>query len=317
MGIKKNIIIGRTVLVLLGLALITFCSGCVEKNIFAANLGSKVSAADEINTSASLINSAETRIMSVRQDVESSTYSNAKINLNASETDFEEALKILNNASSDYEEEIQDIETYKTLAEGGLDRVHSLESLITAMEHSDKSMAYAYSKEFNLSRKELNIANEALNESAASSISAKEKVFTIDPKSVPIEQKSSIILLRNDLEASETMHSELRQMMSGMYPYMDGYVCLSNGIEYGDAEEWGKAADEFGKASDKFSESQKILETLKDSEYSEVSVTAIEICGILTQAQKDLPHIEAGCRYMEKGRYYQANAEFNNVSYYY
>ncbi|AGF96088.1 hypothetical protein MmTuc01_0675 [Methanosarcina mazei Tuc01] len=31
MGIKKNIIIGRTVLVLLGLALITFCSGCVEK----------------------------------------------------------------------------------------------------------------------------------------------------------------------------------------------------------------------------------------------------------------------------------------------
>ena len=108
MGIKKNIIIGRTVLVLLGLALITFCSGCVEKNIFAANLGSKVSAADEINTSASLINSAETRIMSVRQDVESSTYSNAKINLNASETDFEEALKILNNASSDYEEEIQD-----------------------------------------------------------------------------------------------------------------------------------------------------------------------------------------------------------------
>lgn len=92
------------------------------KNIFAANLGSKVSAADEINTSASLINSAETRIMSVRQDVESSTYSNAKINLNASETDFEEALKILNNASSDYEEEIQDIETYKTLAEGGLDR---------------------------------------------------------------------------------------------------------------------------------------------------------------------------------------------------
>lgn len=154
------------------------------------------------------------------------------------------------------------------------------------MEHSDKSMAYAYSKEFNLSRKELNIANEALNESAASSISAKEKVFTIDPKSVPIEQKSSIILLRNDLEASETMHSELRQMMSGMYPYMDGYVCLSNGIEYGDAEEWGKAADEFGKASDKFSESQKILETLKDSEYSEVSVTAIEICGILTQAQK-------------------------------
>lgn len=312
LGIRKNIIMGKDGLFLLGILLITFFSGCVENEIFTA----KVSAAEEINTSISLINSAETRIMSVRQDLESGTYTNAKINLNASETDFEEALKILNNASSDYEGEIQEIEIYKTLAEGGMERLHSLESLITAMEHLDKSIAYAYSKEFNLSRKELDIANEALNESAASSISAKEKIFTIDPESVPIEQKSSILLLRNELEASETMHTELRQMMRGMYPYMDGYECFSNGIEYGDAKEWGKAADEFGKASDKFSESQKILEGLKDSEYSEISVGAIGICGVLAQMDKDLPHIEAACRYMEKGRYSQANAEFNNISYY-
>jgi hypothetical protein len=30
--------------------------------------------------------------------------------------------------------------------------------------------------------------------------------------------------------------------------------------------------------------------------------------------QKDLPHFEAGCRYMEKGRYPQAQKEFNKLS---
>lgn len=105
--------------------------------------------------------------------------------------------------------------------------------------------------------------------------------------------------------------------MSGMYPYMDGYECLLNGIEYGDNKKWGKAANEFGKASSKFSGSQKILEKLKDSGYSEVSIGAIEMCGILTQVQKDLPHLEAGCRYMEKDRTSQANTEFSKISYYY
>lgn len=314
---RKNIMIGRTDLVLLGLLLTIFVSGCADIEASASETENKVSAAEEINTSIALINNAETRAMSVRQDIESGTYTAAKMNLNASKIDFEEALKILNNASSDYEEENQEIEKYKTLAEGDLNRVHSLESLIIAMEHLDKSLAYAYSKEFNLSRKELDIANEALNESAASSLLAKEKLFTIDPDSVPVEQKSSIILLRDDLETSETMYEELRQMMKGMDPYMDGYEYLLNGIEYGDNKKWGKAADEFEKASDKFSESHAILEELKDSEYSEVSVGAIEMCGFLTQIEKDLPHLEAGCRYIEKGRYSQAETELSKVSYYY
>lgn len=98
---------------------------------------------------------------------------------------------------------------------------------------------------------------------------------------------------------------------------MDGYECLLNRIKYGDEKKWDKAADEFGIASDKFSESQKILEELKDSEFPEVSVSCIEVCGILTQLEKDLPHIEAGCRFMEKGRYSQADAEFSKISYYY
>ena len=139
----------------------------------------------------------------------------------------------------------------------------------------------------------------------------------IDLNSVPVEQKSSIMLLRTDLETSETMHAEFQKMISGMYPFMDGYMRLSSGVEYAEAEKWDKAANEFGKASEEFSESYAILEELKNSEYSEVSLGAIEICGILTRVQKDLPHLEAGCRYMEKDRYNKAMAEFNNISTYY
>ena len=142
MKIINKITVGKTSLILLYLVLIIFFSGCVEKEIFNTNLGNKVSAEDEINTSFLLINSAETRMISVRQDVESGTYTTAKMNLNASKIDFEEALKILNNATSDYEEENQEIERYKTLAEVGLDRVHSMESLVKFMEHLDKSIAY-------------------------------------------------------------------------------------------------------------------------------------------------------------------------------
>ncbi|MDY9927589.1 hypothetical protein [Methanosarcina sp.] len=313
-GIRKIIVLGKNGLVLLGLVSVMFFSGCVENEVSAAEVENKLSAAEEIDTSFLLINSAESRIVSIRQDIESGTYTTAKTSLKASKIDFEEALKILNDTSSDYEEENQEIERYKTLAESGLDRVSSLESLLIAMEHFDKSFAYMYSEEFNLSKKELDKTNEALNDSAVSLNSAKEKVFTIDPNSVPVEQKSSIILLQDDLETSETMHVEVRKMINGMYPCMDGYECLSKGIEYGDVEKWDKAADEFEKASNKFSESQKILEKLKDSEYSEVSVGAIEMCGLLMKMQKDLPHFEAGCRYMEKGRYSQAQKEFNKLS---
>ncbi|AKB29908.1 hypothetical protein MSSIT_3189 [Methanosarcina siciliae T4/M] len=289
-------------------------SGCVEDEASAAEVDNKVSAAEEFDTSFLLINNAESRIMSIKEDIESGTYTAAKKNLKASRADFENAQRILNDISSDYEEENKDIQNYKILAEGGLDRVRSLEYLLIAMEHFDKSLAYMYSGEFNLGKKELDMVNGALNESSTSLISAKEKIFRIDLDSVPVEQKNSFILLRADLETSGNMCEEFREMMSGMYLYMDGSEYLFNGMNYADTEKWGKAADEFGNAADKFSESQKILEKLKDSECSEVSVEATEMYGFLTMVQKDLPHLEAGCRYMENGRYSRAEKEFDMIS---
>ncbi|WP_235282967.1 hypothetical protein [Methanosarcina sp. 1.H.T.1A.1] len=286
----------------------TSFSGCTEN---------KVSAAEEINTSSSLIYSADLRVESAISDMDEGSYTSAKNNLKAARVDYEEALKILNNASSDYEEETKDIERDVIFAEAGLDAVSYSENLILATEHLDKFVAHLDSEDIDLSRKELDKASEALNNSIVYLGSAKEKIFSIDLDSVPVEQKSYVTVQREDLETSEKMSLELRQMINGLYPFLDGSEHLFKAGEYLETEEWDKAADEIADSSVKLSESKESLETLKDSDYSEISVGVIEICGILTQLEKDLPHLEAGCRYMEKGRYSQAEAEFSKVSDYY
>jgi hypothetical protein len=309
MNIQSKLSLSKVFLVIfLGLILVLSFSGCTEN---------KVSAAEEINTSSSLIYSADLRVESAISAMDEGTYTSAKTGLKAAKIDYEEALKILNNASSGYEEETQDIERYKIFAGAGLDSVSYLENLILATEHLDKSVAYLGSEDIDLSRNELDKANEALNNSTVYLSSAKEKAFSIDPDSVPVEQKSYVTVLRDDIETSEKIILDIKQMTNGMYPYMDGSEHLFKAVEYLETEEWGKAADEFADSSVKFSESKKNLDKLKDSDYSEISVGAIEICGVLTQFEKDLPHFEAGCRYMEKGRYSQAETEFNKISSYY
>ncbi|AKB26989.1 hypothetical protein MSSIT_0270 [Methanosarcina siciliae T4/M] len=292
--------------IILGLAMVIFFSGCAEN---------KVSAAEELNTSSLLINNADLKVESAISDMDDGTYTSAKSKLKAARVDYEEALKILNNASSDYEEETQYIERYTTFAEVGLDSVNSSENIVLATEHLDKCIAYLSSEDLDLSRKELHKANEALNNSIVYLRSAKEKISPIDPDSVPVEEKSYIIILKDSIETSEKMGLELKEITNGMYPYLDGAGHLFDAEEYLKAEEWDKAADEFANSSVKFSESKKSLEKLKDSEYSEISVGAIEICGVITQFEKDLPCLEAGCRYMENGSYYQANAEFSKLFY--
>lgn len=294
--------------VFLGLILVMSFSGCT---------GNKVSAAEEINTSSSLIYNADLRVENAFSGMGEGSYTSAKTSLKAARVDYEEALKILNNASSDYEEETRDIERYRIFAEAGLDSVSYSENMVLVLEHLEKSVAHLSSDDFDLSRKELDKSSEALNSSTVYLSSAKGKIFSIDLNSVPVEQKSYVTVQRDDIETGEKMSLEFKQMIDGMYPLLDGCECLMNAVEYVETEEWGKAADEFTNSSVMFSESKNNLNKLKDSDFSEISVAAIETCGIITQIEKDLPHLEAGCRYMDKGRYSQADAEFNKISTYY
>ena len=313
MDTRNRIILTKTgLLILLGLALIMSFSGCVGNST-----ENKVSASEEIITSVLLINHAEERLETSSSDLQLGAYTGLKINLEASKMDFEEALKILDNAYSDYEEENRDLERFKILSSSGLDRINFSQNMVTSLEHMEKSDAYMGSEEIELSRKELDMASEALNESEISLNSAKEKIFSIDPEEVPVEGKSNIFFLRNSMENGEKMLLEIKESIRGSYPYLDGLEHLINAGEFAENEKWDKAALEYAEASKDFSESKKIMEKLKDSEFSESSVPAIEICGIIDELEEDLPHLEAGYEYMDKGRYYQANEEFNKLSYIY
>lgn len=313
METRNRIILTKAgLLILLGLVLTMSFSGCVGNS-----MENKVSAAEEINTSILLINHAEERLEKSMSDLELGAYTGVKVNLEASKVDFEEALKILDNAHSDYEEENRDIERLKILSSSGLDRINFSQNMVTSLEHLDKFAAYMSSEEVELSRKELDRAFEALNESEVSLTSAKDKIISIDPDKVPVEDKSNMILLRNDMESGEKMLQEFKEVIRGNYPYVDGLEHLLNAEEFVENENWDKAALEYAEASEDFSESKKIMEKLKDSEFTESSILAIELCGILDDLEEDLPHLEAGCEYMDRERYSQANEEFSKLSYFY
>jgi len=313
MDTRNKIILTKAgLLILLGLVLTMSFSGCVGNST-----ENKVSASEEINTSILLINNAEERLEKSRSYLESGAYTTVKTNLEASKVDFEEALKILDNAYSDYEGENRDIERFKILSSSGLDRINFSQNMVTSLEHLDKCGAYIGSEEIELSRKELDMASEALNKSEISLNSAKDKIISIDPEEVPVEDKSNMILLRNDMENGEKMLLEIKEEIRGSYPYLDVLEHLINAEEFIENEEWDKAALEYAEVSEDLSESKEIMEKLKDSEFSEISVETIELCGLIDELEDNLPHLEAGCEYMDRGRYSQANEEFCKISAFY
>lgn len=166
MNVRSKLPLSKVFLVVfLGIILLMSFSGCAEN---------KVSAAEDINTSVSLIDSADFKVENAISSINEGTYTSSKTGLRAARVDYEEALKILNNASSDYEEETQDIERYIIFAETGLDTVSYSENLILVMEHLDKSVAHLSAEDMDLSRKELDKASEALNNSTVYLSSAKE-----------------------------------------------------------------------------------------------------------------------------------------------
>ncbi len=307
MDTRNRIILTKAgLLILLGLALIMSFSGCVGNST-----ENKVSASEEINTSILLINNAEERLEKVNDNIERSSYSSAGIYLEASKTDYEESLIILENATTDYEEERQIIEYLKTRSSAGVDRVVFFENMMVFMEHFEKAVAYINSDDFDSIRKELNEAEEGLNNSLVPLKSARDKMESIDMETVSVGDKSGVILIKKDLENNEKMYFEAKDLVSGYCFLVNGMEHLLNASELMEKEKWDKASLEFEHSSSEFAESNKIFEELKDSEFSEISIASIEIYGDIIQIESSLLHFEAACKYIESGRDYKALDEVN------
>lgn len=280
---------------------IVMFSGCVEE---------KISAADDINMSASLMDSGLNRLDKIDRDIEAGVYSSSKIGLMASKTDYEEALKILNNATTDYEEEKDIIKLNKILCNYNLDYIDSSQNLVNCLDHLDKSSAYMVAEDIDKSISELKLAENDLNSTLPSIRSAKEKIFGIDINTVPIESKSNIQESRAVIEQSEKMVLETGEIISGMYPFLDGMEHLIKATDYMEKEEWHNAELELGESSNDFSKSRNIFMPLENSEFTEVSTPSIEILGVLEKMIEAIEHYETGCKYADTGSFEKAIDEF-------
>ena len=288
-------------IVIVAIAAIVMFSGCVEE---------KISAADDINMSGSLMDSGWNRFDKIDRDIEAGVYSSSKIGLDASKTDYEEALKILNNATTDYEEEKDIIELNKIMCNYNLDYIEADHNLINCLDHLDKSSAYMVAEDIDESRSELKLAENALNSTLPFIRSAKEKIFGIDINTVPVESKSNIQECRADIEQSEKMVLETGEIISGMYPFLDGMEHLIKATDYMEKEKWHSAELELGETSTDFSKSRNIFMSLKNSEFTEVSAPTIEMLGVLEKTVEAIEHYETGCKYADRGSFEKAADEF-------
>ena len=289
------------IIVIVAIAAIVMFSGCVEE---------KISAADDIDMSGSLMDSGWNRLDKIDRDIEVGAYSSSKIRLVASKTDYEEALKILNDATTDYEEENDIIELNKILCNYNLDYIDSYRNLIDCLCHLDKSSAYMVAEDIDGTRSELKLAENALNSTLPPIRSAKEKIFGIDINTAPIESKSNIQESRADIEQSEEMMLENGEFIAGMYPFLNGMEHLIKATDYMEKEEWYSAELELGETSTDFSKSRNIFMPLKNSEFTEVSAPTIEMLGMLDKMVEAIGHYETGCKYADRGSFEKAADEF-------
>lgn len=291
-----------SLIVLVALVSVVIFAGCVEE---------KISAAEDINRAVSLMETGDIRIEKIK--LETGAYSDAKTKLAASEVDYEEALKILNNVTTDYDDEKDTIRTAKVACSYSLDCIAAFQNLIICLEHLDKVSAYMEGEDTVSMRSELKLAEEALNDTMPFISAAKEKCFSIDADTVPVESKSGLLEDQVSIEQSEKIILENGVLISGMHPFIDGIEHMLKATEYMEKEEWHSAELEFGKCSTDFSESKVVFANLKNSEFAEISVPAISMHGILTKMLEALPHFEAGCRYADRGNFEKAEEEFNKI----
>ena len=268
----------------------------------------KVNASEDINKSIRLMDKGAELI----DEVDTTFFSPSieLIKLESSESYYNEAIKILNNATTDYDEEKEIIELNKVICNYSLDVIFILKNLAVGMEHFDKADAYIVSGDMPSVRLELNLAEAAIDNTIPLITSAKEKISSIETDSIPVDLKIEVLEDRKAIEKSEIIILEVSDMIAGMHPFVDGMEHLFKAVDHIEDENWKSAGKELGKSNADFSKSKNVMISLKNSTFSEVSVGAIEMDGLLRNLIKAISHFELGCNYADKGDYVGAFDEF-------
>src|SRR5665647_1701226 len=150
------------------------CSGCLTAH-------------DNVAYANTIINQA--RAKSENINFENDSYATLNIKLNEVKIDYQSALSILNGSTTVLSEEKTGIDQSVKKLQYNILILDYLINYEDMTEHGKKSLRYLDSGEYPAAREELSLARLYLNETIHVSISAKTAIDSLDPQSIPLEEK--------------------------------------------------------------------------------------------------------------------------------
>jgi hypothetical protein len=131
----------------------------------------------------------QARVKSENINFENDSYATLNVKLNEVKIDYQSALSILNGSTTVLREEKTGIDQSVKKLQYNILILDYLINYEDMTEHGKKSLRYLDSGEYLAAREELSLARLYLNETIHVSISAKTAIDSLDPQSIPLEEK--------------------------------------------------------------------------------------------------------------------------------
>jgi hypothetical protein len=272
-------------------------SGCVEKEQSATS--------KNIELATSLMSSGEELIEGI--NTESPT--DARNRLYAAKLSYEEALEILVDTSTEDEEEQKLIDVNTVICNYYLESIAAEEALLDCYEHLSKARTYISIDKYENAHDEIAKFGTSINSAIPNLKNAKELSSEIKMDDVPLELKPILVMDRESVYNSLKIASELQNLKESLSSQVYGWENYDKALEYYEDGEWERAQTCFEYSASNFTKTREILKYLEDSEYSELSISAIESSiaydAIITFSE----HCGKACEYMADENYEKADEE--------
>jgi len=232
------------------------------------------SAENDIANSKSLMDKGHSTIQKINYDTDSSELVKSK--LNEGITDYQQALSILTNAKTDNDDE-------KVLIAYYIAKCNYAINLNTATIHSEniwshltKSSAYSNTNDYKSAHNELSLAKNEVTAWVSSLKLAKKAVDSINPTSVPTEDKSSYNIWITIGELIDSQNDYLSHI-SALDHEINANSYLAQAQVYLNANDAVNEKAQLILAKNEFQSAKNNYDSLKNSKTTEISVAAIQL----------------------------------------
>ena len=273
-------------------------SGCVEEKQSASS--------KNIELATSLMSSGEELI----EDIDTDSPTDARNRLYAAKVSYEDALDILEDTSTEDTEEQKLIDVNMIICNYYLESIAAEEDLLDCYDHLLKARTYINIDEYDSAHDEIAKFGTSLESAIPNLENAKELSSQIEMDEVPVELKPILILDRESVYNNLEITSELLTLKKSLSAQVYGWENYDKALEYYEEEKWEKAQTCFEYSASNFTDTRDLISDLEDSDYSELSITAIESSVAYDMIIAFSEHCGKACGYMADKNYDKADEEF-------